>query len=111
MRQKYNNEEYEKVVIKEIMEFITSNFNDYTFNRFCEQTKQKTFPTIEAFLKHNKKCLSDLDQDDLIFIYDLINIITRKQILMVDEESMTCEWEAYSIYFNLDNKLVIMHPR
>ena len=52
-----------------------------------------------------------LNNDDLNFICHLKNKISKEDIFMVDEENMDCEWEAYSIYFNLDNKLVIMHPR
>lgn len=108
---RFNRKEYEKVVIKEIMEFITYNFNDYTFERFCEQTNQDKFLTLESFLEHNEKCLKNLDKEDLNFIYELVNKIEHKNILMVDEENMEIEWEAHCIYFNIDNKLVIMHPR
>lgn len=104
-------QEYENEMIKEIMEFITLNFDDYTFDRFCEQTNQDKFLTIESFLQHNEKCLENLDNNELIFICHLKNKINKEHIIMVDEENMDCEWEAYSIYFNLDNKLVIMHPR
>ena len=108
---RFNRKEYEKVIIKEIMEFITYNFNDYTFERFCEQTNQDKFLTLESFLEHNKKCLENLYKEDLNFIYELINKINCKNILIVDEENINCEWDPYSIYFNINNKLVIMYPR
>ena len=104
-------QEYKNEIIKDIMEFITCNFDNYTFERFCQQTNQDKFLTIESFLEHNKNCLENLDKDDIIFISHLKNKINQEEILMVDEENMDNEWEAYSIYFNLDNKLVIMHPR
>lgn len=93
------------------MNFITRKFTEYTYERLCEQTTHNKYPTIETFLQHNKKCLESLNKDDLDFIYKLIIKISNEYIIMVDEEIMDNEWEAQCIYFNVNNKLVIMHPR
>ena len=98
-------------IIENIMTFIKSNFNDNTFERYSEYLELDKSFTYDDFLQHNEECLKNLYKDDLDFIYILINKINNSDIMMVDEETIHCEWAAYSIYFNSENKLVIMHPR
>ena len=99
-----------------IYNFIVNTFDDYSFNRlkeydeYNEYYEWKEFESYEEFLLHNKNCIDNLNDNDTIFIHELCNKIRFNKIKTTDEENFIT-WGASSIYFDTENRLVIMHPR
>lgn len=88
------------------IEETTDDNNDYIFNINDNSDRSE----YDDFLKHNKNCISKMNNDELNFLYILCKKIEDENIIMEDEDDFV-EWEASSVYFNSKNKLVIMHPR
>lgn len=102
----------ERRMDNEIMDFIIDTFKPYSFERLVDSNKDCGFDEneYEKFIAHNRKCVNKLTMSDRVFVTTLIDKIKNKFILQCDEEIFN-EWESYVIYFNIDNKLVIVHPR
>ncbi len=47
--------------------------------------------------------------NDLNFVVSLLRKIKNEDIMQCDEECFT-EWESVTVYFNINEKLVVMHP-
>ena len=95
---------------KKIIGFIKQKFDNYLFERMREYNEDSGFNNYNKFIKHNEKCVRKLSDIDLEFIDRLIDKIREEEIVQCDEDNFV-EWETYSIYFNKNKKLVMMHPR
>lgn len=101
-----SNEEY---LPEKILQFIQNIFlNSFDRMKMCDE--DCGFDNYDEFIEHNETCIMKLSNDDLQFIGKLIDKINKKYIVQCDEENFI-EWVSYAIYFNINNKLVIMHPR
>ena len=53
---------------KNILDFIVKSFDEFErFNEYAEENNEN-FPDFETFVAHNKKCLSKLNSEDLLFL-------------------------------------------
>lgn len=95
---------------KQIIEFILDRFDDSCFERMDGYNDDHRFKNFDHFIKHNKQCVKNLTDNDVRFIMALIEKINKEEIMQCDEENYI-EWETFMIYFNIDGKLVTMHPR
>lgn len=84
--------------------------DEYSFERMKMMDDECEFDDYEHFLTHNKECVENLSIKECDFLIYLCEKIINKEILTTDEEDFG-EWSASGIYFNIDKKLVIMHPR
>lgn len=96
---------------EKIIRFIDNTFYD-SYERMVDLNEDCGFgeDDYDKFIKHNEKCIKKLSDDDLHFINHLIDKIEKEDIMQCDEEYFS-EWDTHSIYFNINNKLVLMHPR
>jgi hypothetical protein len=100
----------------EILIFIKNTFDDYSFDRLKDYNKYNDFGdqyknmNYTQFINHNKDCINNLSYEKLSFVYLLMQNIKDKFINITDEENFI-EWESESFYFNIENKLIITHPR
>lgn len=95
---------------KQIIEFILDKFDGDCFERMDAYNEDHGFKNFNHFVKHNKQCIKNLQANDSKFIITLIDKIQREELMQCDEENYI-EWETFMIYFNIDGKLVTMHPR
>lgn len=95
-----------------VTQFIDGSFDIDSFERMLEINEESGFEKYEysQFIKHNKKCLERLSDEDLSFIIDLVIKIQNEEIVQCDEDNFI-EWDTSTIYFNKKGKLVLMHPR
>lgn len=68
------------------------------------------FSTLKEFLLHNEVCVNRLKSIELNATVRLCEMIQANKINLVDEENFV-EFRADTIYYNKDNKLVVLHPR
>ena len=104
--------EQRKETIELITQFIQDTFATYSFERMVKMNEECGFKEDEygKFIEHNKKCLEKLSKKDLSFVVDLVTKIQNEELMQCDEEYFL-EWDTFTIYFNKDGKLVMMHPR
>jgi hypothetical protein len=95
---------------KQIIEFILDKFDEDCFERMDAYNEDHGFKNFNHFVKHNEQCVKKLRCNDSKFIITLINKIQREELMQCDEENYI-EWGTFMIYFNIDGKLVTMHPR
>lgn len=91
MENRQNNIKVFHIIImshENIYEFIRQQFGSYSYERMNNYLDE--FNSYTDFLNHNLTCINKLK--------------------MADEETFI-ECPARAIYFNKNNKLVIMHPR
>ena len=63
-----------------------------------------------AFLNWNLKCINELTNDERDWLYQLTQMIKNDKLNMLDLESCV-SFGASNIYFDLNKKLCIVHPR
>ena len=97
----------EKEVIKQ---FIKTTFKKYEYDRMMHLYNYLDFKNYEHFINHNVLCVNNLSDSDTACIFQIITMIQRKAIFQCDEEDFS-EYNTYSIYFNPNKKLVLVHPR
>ena len=68
------------------------------------------FKDYEHFINHNKKCIDDLDDNQTNITGHIINMIHGDNLLQCDEEDFV-ESKSMTIYYNINNKLVILQSR
>ena len=67
--------------------------------------------SYNEFFLYNKGCLEDLSHEDLSWVSGLCNRLNRGNCIgMMDMEDCGI-WNADSIFYDLDRKLVLVHPR
>lgn len=93
-----------------VMQFIRHQFGDYQFDRMKSQNEECGFSTLDGFILHNERCVRGLKSAELNATVRLCEMIQAGKIDLVDEDNFV-EFGACAIYYNKDNKLVIMHPR
>jgi len=93
-----------------IFEFITKTFSKYSYNRMVDYNEKHGFESFDHFLNHNKKCVDQSNDQDTDFMLTLIEKINKEYIAQCDEEDFI-EWDTDTLFFNIKNQLVFMHPR
>jgi len=63
-----------------------------------------------AFLDWNLKCINALSEEERNWVLTLTQMITKHKINMLDLEPCV-SWSASNIYYDMDKKLCIVHPR
>ncbi len=100
---------------EELINFINKNIGKFDYERalnFDKLYNEDNYPkTYEEFEEYNKKCVQELNFQDLQFLAILINKINKGTILQVDEENPSCMWNTYTVFFDKNKNLVLMHPR
>ena len=66
--------------------------------------------TYHDFLAWNKSCLEELSHDDVMWTWGLCRRLNNNNIGTMDMEDCGI-WEADAIFYDLNKKLVIVHPR
>jgi len=62
------------------------------------------------FLAWNKSCLEELSLEDTKWVWGLCDRMNKNYIGMMDMECCGI-WEADTIFYDLNKRLVIVHPR
>jgi hypothetical protein len=62
------------------------------------------------FLAWNKYCLEELSFEDVSWVWGLCQRINYNKIGMMDMEDCGI-WEADAIFYDINKKLIIVHPR
>jgi hypothetical protein len=62
------------------------------------------------FFLYNKTCLEDLSLDDVNWVWGLCKRLNRNKIGTMDMEDCGI-WNADTIFYDQEKKLVIVHPR
>ena len=99
---------------EQIIKFFTDHFDKKAYKRMMRlQALRKGpvfFKSYEHFLKHNKKCINELDDDvKIIFLLLLIEKIKNGNIYQCNEEFFNEDFTT-SFYFNSMEDLVMMSP-
>jgi len=91
---------------------VRSIVDNYTFERIKDLSDDLFYTdmTYDHFIAWNKKCIGEMDTDDLKCVIYFCKLIKNNSIHIVDEETC-CEMQACSIYFNKNKKLCIVNPR
>ena len=63
-----------------------------------------------SFLDWNLKCINALTDDERKWLYQLTQLIRGNNINMLDLEPCVA-WSASNIYYDMNKKLCIVHPR
>lgn len=66
--------------------------------------------TYNDFLAWNKMCLEKLSFEDVSWVWGLCQRINYNKIGTMDMEDCGI-WEADAIFYDLNNNLIIVHPR
>jgi hypothetical protein len=98
---------------KIIIDFILCNFNESRFDRMMRFRGEDDpkFMSYDHFIIHNERCVENLSQSDLHFIISLIGRLGPPSNIVQYNEDNFSESESCTIFFNIDDKLVIMSPR
>jgi hypothetical protein len=84
---------------KEYFEDLSDSYNE-----------SNHFKNYKSFVRHNKKCIMNLSEDDALFYAKLCAKINNEEIMLVDAENFT-SWEADWIYFDEYSRINIVHPK
>ena len=100
------------VLFKDRIKIYIDQFSRYSFDRMCSCNPECGFnqDNFDQFKDHNKKCVDDLNDQDVYFVSKLIFKVLNSDILQCDEENFG-EWVSTAVYFNINRKIVITHPR
>ena len=66
--------------------------------------------TYHSFLAWNKSCLEELPFEDVNWVWGLCRRLNKAEIGMMDMECCGI-WEADTIFYDRNKRLVIVHPR
>lgn len=97
--------------INTIYLFITNTFDNYDYERL--QYYNEIYENISYidFLEHQMDNLNNLSLNKLFKIINIITLINNNDFLYLTDEESFAEFLSKSIYFNLENKLVITNHR
>ena len=92
-----------------LMKFI---IDDYDYQRMIDLDydgidEKKSY---DEFLEWNITCLKEYSNEEYIFFKVLCQKIDKQQIEQMDMESCL-GWKTYSLFFDINKNLVIVHPR
>jgi len=92
---------------KAIMKLISREINKSQFNRMnMMHENEPIYESYDHFIKHNEKCVKNLSECDLDFT---IKLIERMDEIVHSDSECFGDWESRGIYFDISDKLVIMH--
>lgn len=84
--------------------------SDYTFERMQSYGDYDEFPTFDTFMEWNLQCITDMDEEDRVWVTGLCKRISKKAISMMDEEYASAH-NVYYFYFNKKKDVCVVCPR
>jgi len=99
-----------KLMKNSVMIFIRANMQKYDYDRMNDLLTNHGFQSYVNFIEHNTRCVNESSNDDITFMSMMIDWIHKRKINLCDKEDCI-EWIGDSFYFNINNELVLTHPR
>ena len=103
-------EDWELQLKKEVFDFIKSSFtldvyeDHLQLHMFAEEFSED----YESFMENNKRCIYELDGDEINFYYYLYKNIEKGKVNTIYSEPNGCNNnEAVTFYFNINGEFII----